>query len=250
MTQQALGIEALGGLHGDAVAGLIERARGGGADGRQRQIALLLEQRGAESHRVRARENDEIESLESAEARRQVAPFGQRLDLDGGRSETRSRLCASSRRHSGIGLLSGPSDQDADAVQRKHASGAAQPLAATRRRPPRARARASCSPSVSAFARAAGDAVAQQPRAVGLRHQSLERQRDPARLARRPAIGDWQLPPSRRANARSASTAVRVAASSSARKRVARARVVRCGIRCRSRPGRRPAARLRGRGAR
>ena len=93
----------------------------------KRQIALLLEQHGAESHRVRARENDEIEILERTQARRQGAPVGQRLDFDAGRRKVLAPR-VSSRRHSGIACCWGRVTRTPTPCNGSIPSGRAQPL--------------------------------------------------------------------------------------------------------------------------
>ena len=71
MRQKTLGVEGITGLHGDAVAGLIQGTRRGRTYGREREIAFLIEIGRAEADGVGAGENDDIEILESAQLRRQ-----------------------------------------------------------------------------------------------------------------------------------------------------------------------------------
>ena len=100
MLQETFRIEARCGLHGYPVAFAVERARCRGADHRERQIALLSEQLGAEAHGVRARKNDQIVCREGANVRRHGAAV-KRLDLQC--RETQGLApSASSNRHSGI----------------------------------------------------------------------------------------------------------------------------------------------------
>ena len=84
-----------------------ERLRGGRADGRERQIALLPEQFGAEPHGVRAHEDDEIEILDRAQPRGERAPFAQRFDLDCGEAKGVGAACFQQAAQR-PGLLLGP----------------------------------------------------------------------------------------------------------------------------------------------
>ena len=120
VTQQTFRIGALARLHRHAVTGLIERAGGGRTDRGERQVAALLEQRRTVPDGVRAREDDETELLQSAEPRRPVATFVDGLDLDGGEALDACTLrLEQAAQHSG--LMSWSSDEDAGALQWKHA---------------------------------------------------------------------------------------------------------------------------------
>ncbi len=175
MPQKTLGIEVLRRLNGHAVAGLIQRAHGRRADGGQGQVAPLIEQHGTEPHGVRAREDDEIEILERAQASRQGAPFGQRLDFDG-RQKKRARTACREQTAQRHRLVLRSESRE----RRDRAAGALRQAVRSRcRRSPAPEAStrsASSSPRGLRAGSAAGDRVAQQPRAVGFRNQALERQ--------------------------------------------------------------------------
>ena len=82
--KQTLGIEAIGRRDGDGIARLTEGSGGGGADGGKHQVALLIEQRCAESYGIRTGEDDEVEGLEGPELSPQPMGVRERFDVDGG----------------------------------------------------------------------------------------------------------------------------------------------------------------------
>ena len=131
----------------------------------------------------------------AAKARRSVNGL---ISMAGKRNVLAPR--AASRRHSGIACCCGLSHENAETVQREHCVRRCAAAAAGRARPRPARARRAPRREACASGRAAGDRVAQQPRAVGFRNQALERQaiRIDVRVARRSAIGSCRPAAARR----------------------------------------------------